>query len=262
VRQQQTADLFALLPEGASRDDVLTEVVTAHMDLADRIARRFRGRGIEEDDLRQVAYLALFRAASKFDPDAGSDFLSYAVPTMNGEIRKHFRDHGWMVRPPRRIQDLQARVNGAQAELAHELGRAARPSEVAERLDVPLDEVIEALACDGCFTPTSLDRPVGELDAGTIGDLLSDDDAGQPDPSGFGAAEARVMLAPLVREMAERDRLVLELRYFRCWTQRQIGEELGISQMQVSRIISRILRTMREHLSGSETTDASLAPAV
>lgn len=253
-RQQRTAAAYARLSEAASRNEVLAEVVAINMDLANRIARRFRGRGIDEDDLRQVAYLALFRAATRFDPEAGHDFLSFAVPTMNGEIRKHFRDLGWMVRPPRRIQDLQARVNAADADLVQQFGRAPRPSEIADHLDAPIDDVIEALACEGCFTPSSLDRPVG-LGSDTLGDLVASDHAERHDTGGFDAAEARMMVSPLLAELSERDRRVLELRYVHGWTQRLIGEELGVSQMQVSRIISRILRDLREQIDGEDDPD-------
>jgi RNA polymerase sigma-B factor len=261
-RHERTKALYALLadPEAdiRSRADILAEIVTLNMGLADSIAHRFRSRGIEEDDLKQVAYLALFRAAGKFDPTADNDFLAYAVPTMTGEIRKHFRDHGWMVRPPRRLQELQSRINAAKSELAHSTGRTPRPSELAAHLDVPIDDLIEALACDGCFNPSSLDRPVGMDDVGTLGDLLiseGDADAGY----GQSAAEARAMLGPLVRELGERDRLVLQRRFFEGRTQREIGEELGVTQMQVSRILGRILERLRQQLGDSDRAAVRLA---
>ena len=149
----------------AAREDVATQLIEAHMALARSIAARYRDRGIDLDDLEQVALLALTKAARRFDPDAGHDFTSYAVPTIRGELRKHFRDSGWMVRPPRRVQELQARIPRAQEELERRLGRSPRPSEICGPPGEDPDCVVEALTAEGCFTPTSLDSPVGDRSA-------------------------------------------------------------------------------------------------
>ncbi|MEO5710867.1 MAG: sigma-70 family RNA polymerase sigma factor [Nocardioidaceae bacterium] len=218
------------------------EVVVLHMGLARAIAARYRGRGIAEDDLTQAASMALIKAARNFDPDRGVEFLSYAVVTMKGEVKRQFRDFGWMVRPPRPVQKLQADLSRADGELTHRLGRSPTVSEVAEHLGVAEDDVVEALSADGCFTPTSLDAPVGSEGSGVLGELLAGDD------SAMNEAEARVMLTPAVRALPERDREILYLRFFKQQTQSQIGDEIGVTQMQISRILARVLIQLRGQL--------------
>jgi RNA polymerase sigma-B factor len=244
-RAERTHELLrqaAAAADETERRHLLDEVVVLNLGVANAIAARYRSRGIADDDLRQVAYLALVKAALGFDYETGHDFLSYSVPTIRGEIKRHFRDAGWVVRPPRRIQELQARIAGAEAELSARLGRSPRPSEVAALLDEPLEDVTEALASDGCFTPTSLDRPTVDDGGSTIGDLMGDLDSGQS------AAEARVVLGPVVRRLKERDRRILMLRFFRGWTQAEIAADIGVTQMQVSRLLSRILADLRRDL--------------
>ena len=218
------------------------EVVVLHMGLARAIASRYRGRGIADEDLTQAAAMALLKAARNFDADRGVEFLSYAVVTMKGEVKRQFRDFGWMVRPPRPIQKLQADVSRADSELTHRLGRSPKVGEVAEHLGVAEDDVVEALSADGCFTPTSLDSPVGADGSAVLGELIPGEDSGLSD------AEARVMLAPAVRALPEREREVLYLRFFRQQTQSQIAEEIGVTQMQVSRILARVLAQLRGQL--------------
>jgi RNA polymerase sigma-B factor len=238
----------SLLRRAAESDDdterrrLLDEVVVINMCVATSIATRYRSRGIAVEDLEQVAHLALVRASRGFDPSTGNDFLSYAVPTIRGEVKRHFRDHGWAVRPPRRIQELQARISSAESELSFALGRSPRPSEIADHLDESPEAVTEALASDGCFTPASLDRPVGPEGDTTLGELLGETDTGQR------AAEARVVLAPVVSRLSVRDRRILELRFFRGWTQQEIAKDIGVTQMQVSRLLSRILGDLRSEL--------------
>jgi RNA polymerase sigma-B factor len=224
------------------RQRLQDEVVVLHMGLARAVAARYRGRGIADDDLTQAAAMALLKAARRFDASRGVEFLSYAVVTMKGEVKRQFRDYGWMVRPPRPLQKLQADVSRADDELTHKLGRSPKVAEVATHLGVAEEEVVEALSADGCFTPTSLDIPVGADGSGVLGDLIPCDD------SALNEAEARVMLAPAVRALPERDREVLYLRFFRQQTQAQIAEEIGVTQMQVSRILSRVLTDLRGQL--------------
>lgn len=219
------------------------EVVVMHIGLARAIAARYRGRGVAEEDLEQAASMALLKAARSFDPEHGSEFLSYAVVTMKGEVKRQFRDFGWMVRPPRPIQKLQADVGAAQAELTHRLGRSPKAREVAEYLDVREEDVLEALTADGCFTPTSLDLPIGENGTGVLGDTLSTDD------DDLQEAEARVMLMPEIRKLPELEREILFLRFFKQQSQSQIAAEVGVTQMQVSRILSRVLSKLRGQLS-------------
>src|SRR5689334_18878355 len=178
-----------------------------HVDLAHAEAARYRSRGVPLDYLRQVAALALTKAARGYDVTSGHDFLSYAVPTIRGELRKYFRDHGWMIRPPRRIQELQARINVAESELSYKLGRSPQPAEIATHLDESPEAVIEALASDGCFVPASLDHPTAGDGSTTLGDLLPFDDDSQ------NASEARVILRPVLRSLGERDRQILAMRF-------------------------------------------------
>jgi RNA polymerase sigma-B factor len=250
-----TADLLVRASrekDPARRRHLISCAVEANMGVADAIASHYRRRGIPDDDLQQVAYLALTKAARRFDPEAGHDFLSYAVPTIRGELRRYFRDNGWMVRPPRKVQELQGRVFAAEAELASRLGRSPSVTEVASHLGAPLRDVEEALSAEGCFVPTSLDKSVGGESTTTIGDLLGDRDADTD------AVEARVVLAPVVRRLSERDRKVLRLRFYDDRTQREIADEIGVTQTQVSRVLTRIMKELRENVEDPSDHSARL----
>lgn len=241
-RSERTARLLRLAARTTDADEhkrLVDEVVVLNMGVASSVAARYRRRGIPDDDLQQVACLALVKAVRGFDPSAGHDFLAYAVPTISGEVKRHFRDHGWTIRPPRRVQELQGRISAAESELTLTLGRSPRPSEIAAHLQASIEDVTEALANDGCFTPTSLDTPVGQDGSAGLGDLLGDHDRAQD------AAEARVVLGPLVRDLCDRDRRILMLRFFRGWTQQEIAQDIGVTQMQVSRLLARILSDLR-----------------
>ncbi len=249
VAESRGAVSTRLLTRAAAETDPLErkrlqdEVVVMHMGLARAIAARYRGRGIADDDLVQAATMALLKSARNFDPSHGVEFLSYAVVTMKGEVKRQFRDYGWMVRPPRPIQKLQADVSGADAELTQTLGRSPRVAEVAAYLGVDEDAVLEALSADGCFNPASLDAPIGPEGTGVLGDLIPDDGQAMTE------AEARVMLAPAVRALPERERQILYLRFFKQQSQATIAEEVGVTQMQVSRILTRVLAQLRGQLS-------------
>jgi len=178
------------------------------------------------------------------------------VPTIRGELKKHFRDQGWMVRPPRRVQEAQARITRAEGSLSQELGRAVRPTELADHLGLELDDVIEALAADGCFSPSSLDRPVspsGDTTGVALVDFLGEADQATP------AAEARVVLAPVVKKLKPRDRRIVYLRFFEQKSQQEIADEIGVTQMQVSRLLARILRDLYRDL--NSTGEGSVAHA-
>jgi len=250
ARSVRTRDLFE---ERSNTDDpevrrrLAEEIVTINLPVADSLAQRYSARGLPLEDLTQEARLALVRVVESFRPEYGHDFLSYAVPSILGALRKQFRDSGWTVRPPRRIQEAQQAINQSRSDLMQELGREPRVSELAARLDLDEETVIEALSADGCYTPASLDRPVGgeaESDPGgrTLGSVLGSDD---PD---FASCEARVLLRPLLSKLEDRDRTVLRLRFVDGLTQREVGEEIGVTQMQVSRILSRIFATLRSDL--------------
>lgn len=244
-RSARAVDLFErrlASSDEAERRALLEEIIELYVDVAGAIARRYRGRGIDDDDLEQVAHVGLFHAARRFDVRAGSDFLSYAVPTIRGEVRRHFRDHGWTVRPPRRVQELQQRLPEAQNVLERRLGRSPRPTELAEHLGVSTDDVIETVSARGCYSPTSLDELATTEDASSMYELLGVHDAER------GAVEARVVLGPLVRDLSERDRRILSMRFFDGCTQSEIAADIGVTQMQVSRLLTRILRELREKI--------------
>jgi RNA polymerase sigma-B factor len=241
-RSRETSSLWEQIAASEYDDErarLREEVVLLNRSVALAIAARYRSKGIALDDLQQVASLGLVKAANGFDPAVGGDFLSYAVPTISGEIKRHFRDRGWTVRPPRRVQELQARINAAPVDYAQSLGSSAQPAEIAEQLGVEVSDVIEALTCNG-FSPMSLDVPVGEPgSSASLGDLLS---AGRDD---YGDVENVMVLGEALRSLPPRDLLILRRRFFEDCTQQQIGDEIGLSQMQVSRVLARILRQLR-----------------
>jgi RNA polymerase sigma-B factor len=228
--------------EPDERERLLAEVVLANRCVAEAVASRYRNRGADEEDLRQVAYEGLVRAVSRYDPDRADDLLTYAVPVIRGGVQRYFRDRCWDVRPPRRIQVLQGQLNRTIDRLRSELGREPTRDEICLELDITAEELNDTEAAFGSFTAGSLDREVGEGGGLTLADVLADDD-GEPR-----AAEARVILAPVVRRLSERDRRILYLRFFEDRTQHEIGEEIGVTQMQVSRLLSRITTELRRAL--------------
>ncbi len=258
-RRERTARALSTVAHVESarrRQELLDYVVRINMGVARTVASRYHHRGIDAQDLDQVAYMALTRAARDFDPARHRDFLSYAVPTIRGELKKHFRDHGWMVRPPRRVQEAQGRITRAEGALAQVTGRPPTPEELAEHLEVEVGDVVEALAADGCFAPSSLDRPMTTVDdsnGGTLGDFLGGVDPAQD------AAEARAVLAPVVRRLKPRDRCILYLRFFEQRSQQEIADEIGVTQMQVSRLLARILRDLRADLTAQHLRPMSKA---
>jgi RNA polymerase sigma-B factor len=244
-RDQLTVDLLAeaARSDPAHRRATETQAVELNLPLARYLASRYRHRGIPDDDLQQVAYLGLMKAIRGFTPGRETGFAAYAIPTIRGELRRHFRDTGWTIRPPRRIQELQAQIRSTNAELTQSLNRTPTVSEIAERLEVSIENVLEASSVDSCFTPNSLDAPLRGSDE------LSHE-PGAEDP-GFARTEARVVIEPALRDLAERDRLILDLRYVNGLTQKEIGDQIGLSQMQVSRILSRVLDSMRASIVGA-----------
>ncbi len=228
--------------EAGERRRLVDELIEANVAMARAMAARYRNRGIDLDDLEQVALVGLTKAAQRFDATSGNDFLVYAVPTIRGELRRHFRDAGWMIRVPRRVQELQARIVSVQDGLQADLGRSPRPSEIAGRLAVDVDDVVEALAADGCFRPTSIDSPTKD-GAGTLADLLGWTDRG------LESLEARVVLETVVNRLPERDRRILQWRFVDERTQQEIADLVGLTQAQVSRVLARILTRLRSDLS-------------
>lgn len=239
-----TAELLeeaAATQDEAARAAILDDVIVINRKVAESIARRYSGRGIATEDLCQAAYEGLVKAVNRFDPRMDHDLLSFAVPTIRGEVQRHFRDHGWAVRPPRRVQELQWRVNKAIEHLSHELGRDPERRELQAHLEVDEKALDEALSAFGCFHPASLDKPLEGREI-TIGDGLEAEDHDRE------ASEARLVLSPLVRQLPERDRRILYLRFVKDYTQLEIGDVLGVTQMQVSRLLNRILGQLRVQL--------------
>jgi RNA polymerase sigma-B factor len=241
-------DELARLPPGdPRRSDVRDKLVTGHLPLAEHIAQRFSGRGVAKEDLVQVATVGLINAVDRFDADRGSDFLSFAVPTVMGEVRRHFRDTGWLVRVPRRLKELHLSISAASTELAQRLGRAPTPSEIATHLGISQDDVYEGLEAGNAYHSMSLDEVLsGETENLALGDTLGEEDAG------LEGVENHEALLPLIRDLPERERRILGLRFVHNMTQTQIADRIGVSQMHVSRLLARTLQRLREGLTEQE----------
>jgi RNA polymerase sigma-B factor len=244
-RSEETNRLLAAAhactdPDEAHR--LREQVVLINRGVAEAVAARFRNRGVAQEDLVQVAYEGLTKAVERFDPELRNDLLTYAVPTIRGELQRYFRDQGWTVRPPRRIQELQWQVNQVIERITQDRGHEPGEEEIAREVGIGVAEYREAVQAFGCFQPASLDQPAGRESETSVGDLIAARDDDGP------ASEARVLLAPVVRRLPERDRRILYLRFFEDLTQEEIGEDLGVTQMQVSRLLSRILGSLREEL--------------
>jgi RNA polymerase sigma-B factor len=238
-----TAEAFrriARLPEGPEKDALRQEVVTAWIPMAERLAGRFRNRGESTEDLRQVAALGLVKAVGRFDPERGTAFESFAVPTVVGEVKRHFRDHLWAMHVPRRVQELRSRVRSARQELTHTLdGRTPTVAEIAEQSGMSEDEVNAGMEALDSYATMSLDAELPGADGQALLDTL-----GHADPS-LDTVVDRVSIAPCLRVLPEREQRILYLRFFDDMTQSQIAEIMGISQMHVSRLISRTCAALR-----------------
>lgn len=237
------AELLATAAD-AERDELLERIVLTALPMADAIAKRYRWRGIETDDLEQVARTALVKAAARYRPGLGSGFVAFAAPSISGELKRWFRDHGWSVRPPRRVQELRALLVSEEEELRHTLQREPLDREIAERLGVTESDVSEVRACASGYHAASLDAP---NEAGT-----SLADRTLVTPSECEWIEMRDALRWAVTGLDERQRLVVRLRFVEDLTQSEIGERIGVSQMQVSRILHSVLSTLREALAQDE----------
>ncbi|WP_432825349.1 RNA polymerase sigma factor SigF [Dactylosporangium sp. CA-092794] len=237
--------LLADLPAGTDRDRVRARLIELYIPLAEYLARRFRNRGEQFDDLVQVANLGLIKSVDGFDPTRGAAFTSYAIPMIVGELKRHFRDKGWDVRVPRRLQELRLEIGKVSGDLAQQLGRSPTVTDLAERLGVSEEEVIEGLDCGQAYRALSLDAPVGDGgDGGAngLGDLLGGEDADMAN------VENREALRPLLAKLPEREQRIIAMRFHGNLTQSQIAAELGISQMHVSRLLAGALRALRAQL--------------
>ncbi|WP_030607854.1 RNA polymerase sigma factor SigF [Streptomyces fulvoviolaceus] len=242
-----TADAFrslAELPAGPERDTLRGQIVEAWLPMADRLAGRFRSRGESVEDLRQVAALGLVKAVDRYDPARGNAFESYAVPTITGEIKRHFRDHMWTLHVPRRVQDLRNRVRFACQDLSQTVsGRRPTVAEIAEHARMSEEDVLVGLEALESFTALSLDAELpGSEDGYSLSDAL-----GSPDPA-LDTVVDREAVKPRLAALPERERAILYMRFFGDMTQSRIAEQLGISQMHVSRLINRCCGRMREQI--------------
>ena len=224
------------------------QLVERFLPLARQLARRYQRGGEPLDDLIQVASLGLLKAIDRFDPARETAFSSFAVPTILGELKRHFRDKGWSVRVPRDLQEMAVRVERMADEMSRELGRAPTPAEIAERTGATLEQVLEAREAAGAYRAVSLDRPRSEEeeDGESYGDAF-----GVEDP-GFGLAEDSATVERLMRVLSEREREVLRLRFEEDLTQSEIGQRVGVSQMHVSRLIRQSLARLREEADQAE----------
>ncbi|WSQ13319.1 RNA polymerase sigma factor SigF [Streptomyces sp. NBC_01231] len=235
---------LAELPPGQRRDTLRDEIVEAWLPMADRIAGRFRNRGENLDDLRQVAALGLVKAVDRYAPERGNAFESYAVPTITGEIKRHFRDHMWTLHVPRRVQDLRNRVRLAGQDLAQTVsGRRPTVAEIAEHADMSEEDVRVGMEALESFTALSLDAELpGSQDGYSLVDAL-----GSPDPA-LDMVVDREAVKHRLAALPERERAILYMRFFDDMTQNRIAEQLGISQMHVSRLISRCCGRVRQQV--------------
>ncbi len=230
--------LAALAPDDPQRPVLRQRLVEAQLPLVHHLAQRFRGRGEPYDDLVQVGTIGLLNAVDRFDPERGS-FTGFAVPTILGEIRRHFRDRGWAMRVPRRLQELGRQVSEAREVLTQKLGRSPTVQEIAQHLDADPDLVLEALDTASVYATVPLPSTPEEGEMAPLGFI----------DSGLELVEHRATLRPLLARLPARERTILALRFVRGMSQSQIAAEVGVSQMHVSRLITRSLAVLREGLS-------------
>ena len=249
--RRRSAELFReFLDEdasAASREAARDALVRLHLPLVEHCARRFRNRGEPFEDLVQVGTIGLIKSVDRFDTGRGVEFSTYATPTIIGEIKRYFRDKGWAIRVPRRLQELRMQIGSATAELTQSLGRSPTASELAERVGCSVEEIIEGIESSNAYSTLSLDA-TDDSDDGTSSML----DALGADDAGLEHVEIRESLKPLLDRLEPREKRILLLRFFKNQTQSQIAEEIGVSQMHVSRLLSRTLDQLRASL---ETPD-------
>ncbi|GAA4226185.1 hypothetical protein GCM10022254_10410 [Actinomadura meridiana] len=239
------AEMNRLAQDDPERERLRSRIVDLHTALVRGVARRYAGRGEPIDDLQQVAYLGLVKAINRFDPDVGDRFVTYAYPVVTGEVKRHFRDKTWGVRVTRRVQELRPVLQRTVQEFTREQGRAPTTAEIAARLDITEEETIEVIVACDAYRPLSLEAPADgsrSSDNGTVGEYLGSDD---PALDAFIDGHA---LGPLIDELPERERTILLLRFFGNKTQTQIAEQIGLSQMHVSRLLRATLDKLRAGL--------------
>jgi RNA polymerase sigma-B factor len=235
--------LAAVHSSAIDRSRARGELVELHLPLVEHCARRFLNRGEPLEDLVQVGTIGLIKAVDRYDAERGVEFSAYAVPTILGEIERHFRDTGWAIRVPRRLQELRMSIATATGDLSQLLGRSPTPTEIADRLGVAVDDVLDGMESANAYATLSLDASAGHEDG--IGSIL--DMVGAADEA-LHHVEVRESIRPLIENLPPRERQIVMLRFFRQVTQSQIAEEVGISQMHVSRLLARTLAELRDSI--------------
>lgn len=238
---ERSTELFGRLPDSEARD----ELALLHRPLAEYLARRFAGRGEATEDLEQVAMIALIKAIDRFDLSREVKFSTYATATIVGELKRHFRDKGWALRVPRRLQETGLKVSKSISELSQELGRSPTVREIAKATGLDPEEVLEGMETAYAYSTTSLDAPTEEDGTSSVQRLGEEDET-------LVLLEGWATVTPALKALPARERRILYLRFFRGLTQTQIATELGISQMHVSRLLSRILSVLREKVGPAE----------
>ncbi len=224
------------------RPQLRERAIEAWLPMARRLASRYRNRGETYGDLAQVAVEGLIKAVDRYQPGRGVEFPGFAIPTVTGEIKRHFRDRTWFVHVPRRLQELWQRISAAGDELTHRNGHQPTVAELAAHLGIGEEEVLEGLEGARAYTATSLSTPVGEDTDATLGDLLGGED------HELELAELHIALGPAFKVLDEREKTLLSLRFYGNMTQSDIADKLGISQMHVSRLLAKALGKLRKEL--------------
>lgn len=245
--RRRSAELFTILhgaSSAAERQQARDDLIGLHLPLVEHCARRFRNRGEPHEDLVQVGTIGLLKAVDRFDAERGVEFSTYATPTVIGEIKRHFRDKGWAIRVPRRLQELRLQIGTVSGELTQSLGRSPTPRELADRIGCTVEEIVEGLESGNAYATLSLDAGEGTEDGGSTTML----DAIGAEDEHLQHVEIRESIKPLLDALDAREKNILMLRFFRNMTQSQIAEEVGISQMHVSRLLNRTLLHLRTAL--------------
>ena len=241
--KDRTRELFRQY-KATGDPEVRDQLIVSHLNLVRFLASKFKNRGEPLDDLIQVGTIGLIKAIDRFDPSRGLEFTTYATPTILGEIKRHFRDKGWSVRVPRRLQELSAKVNQANDELTNELSRSPSVEEIAKRVGATVDDVLEAMESSSAYSSVPLEGggSSDDDDAPSVIDHYDTED------ENLAASDDRIVLEDAIRDFSPREKDVIRMRFFEGMTQVEIAERLGISQVQVSRLLRRTLRRVQDKI--------------
>lgn len=248
-RTRELIEIIRTSPDETERDAALELVTVAHMPLARSLAHRYAGRGLDRDDLEQVAFLALLKALQRFDLSKDTEFGAYATPTITGEIRRHFRDHGWLVRPPRELQERRQLVSQTRDRLEQEIGHEPNADELAHELALTPERIREAQVAASNLRPASLDATTSEGGRPVL-DLVD----ARVDTSSDPALDDGILVRTAIRRLPARDQQLVKLRFDADLTQAEIASSMGLSAMQVSRLLRRVLDELRRQLDSAGVT--------